>query len=161
MKLELSQYLDDLRRRHGLASDAALCARTGLSKFHISRMRTGEQLMGPAVLLKIHEAFGDSVESIRELLAPDAFTPDALPSAGSENAPRAIYAAKVPADDVYAFIRNRIEGTGRAPTLQEIADQFKFASANTAQGYVQRLVELGKLKRAPGSRRGITLVDSA
>ena len=59
---------------------------------------------------------------------------------------------------VLAFLRDRIEGQGRAPSLAEIAAEFGFASRNAAQKHVQALVADGLIELAPGQKRGIRLV---
>jgi repressor LexA len=59
---------------------------------------------------------------------------------------------------VLAFLRDRIEGQGQAPSLAEIADEFGFASRNAAQKHVQALVAGGLIELAPGQKRGIRLV---
>src|SRR5687768_18617447 len=59
---------------------------------------------------------------------------------------------------VLAFLRERIEGQGRAPSLAEIAAEFGFASRNAAQKHVQALVADGLIELAPGQKRGIRLV---
>ena len=58
---------------------------------------------------------------------------------------------------VLAFLRDRVEGQGRAPSLAEIANEFGFASRNAAQKHVQALVADGLIELAPG-KRGIRLV---
>lgn len=59
---------------------------------------------------------------------------------------------------VLAFLRDRIEGQGAAPSLAEIADEFGFASRNAAQKHVQALVADGLIELAPGQKRGIRLI---
>jgi repressor LexA len=59
---------------------------------------------------------------------------------------------------VLAFLRDRVEGQGQAPSLAEIADEFGFASRNAAQKHVQALVADGLIELAPGQKRGIRLV---
>lgn len=59
---------------------------------------------------------------------------------------------------VLAFLRDRIEGQGQAPSLAEIAEAFGFASRNAAQKHVQALVADGLIELAPGQKRGIRLV---
>jgi repressor LexA len=58
---------------------------------------------------------------------------------------------------VLAFLRERIEGHGQAPSLAEIAEAFGFASRNAAQKHVQALVADGLIELAPGQKRGIRL----
>ena len=59
---------------------------------------------------------------------------------------------------VLAFLRDRVEGHGMAPSLAEIAEEFGFASRNAAQKHVQALVADGLIELAPGQKRGIRLV---
>ncbi len=59
---------------------------------------------------------------------------------------------------VLAFLRDRVEGHGMAPSLAEIAAEFGFASRNAAQKHVQALVADGLIELAPGQKRGIRLV---
>lgn len=59
---------------------------------------------------------------------------------------------------VLAFLRDRIEGQGQAPSLAEIAAEFGFASRNAAQKHVQALVADGLIELAPGQKRGIRMV---
>ncbi len=59
---------------------------------------------------------------------------------------------------VLAFLRERVEGQGRAPSLAEIAAEFGFASRNAAQKHVQALVADGLIELTPGQKRGIRLV---
>lgn len=59
---------------------------------------------------------------------------------------------------VLAFLRDRVEGQGRAPSLAEIAAEFGFASRNAAQKHVQALVADGLIELAPGQKRSIRLV---
>jgi repressor LexA len=59
---------------------------------------------------------------------------------------------------ILAFLRERVEGQGQAPSLAEIADEFGFASRNAAQKHVQALVADGLIELAPGQKRGIRMV---
>jgi len=59
---------------------------------------------------------------------------------------------------VLAFLRDRLEGQGHAPSLAEIAAEFGFASRNAAQKHVQALVADGLIALAPGQKRGIRMV---
>ena len=61
---------------------------------------------------------------------------------------------------VLAFLRDQVEGHGRAPSLAEIAEEFGFASRNAAQKHIQALVADGLIELAPGQKRGIRLVGS-
>ena len=59
---------------------------------------------------------------------------------------------------VLAFLRDRIEGQGLAPSLADVAQEFGFASRNAAQKHVQALVADGLIELAPGQKRGIRMV---
>ena len=59
--------------------------------------------------------------------------------------------------EVLAFIRRQIEVRGVAPTLQEIADAFGFASTAGAQKHVQLLESKGFLRRVKHQKRGLLL----
>jgi len=59
---------------------------------------------------------------------------------------------------VLAYLRDRIEGLGQAPSLAEIAAEFGFATRNAAQKHIQALVADGLIELAPGQKRGIRLV---
>jgi len=59
---------------------------------------------------------------------------------------------------VLAFLRDRIEGQGLAPSLADVAQEFGFASRNAAQKHVRALVADGLIELAPGQKRGIRLV---
>lgn len=61
---------------------------------------------------------------------------------------------------VLAFLRERVEGHGQAPSLAEIAAEFGFASRNAAQKHVQALVAAGLIELAPNQKRGIRLVGA-
>lgn len=62
---------------------------------------------------------------------------------------------------VLAFIGDRIDGGGVAPTLQEIADEFGFASTASAQKHVGLLQKKGFLSRVKHQKRGLVLSESA
>jgi len=59
--------------------------------------------------------------------------------------------------DVLAFIRGRVDQSGVAPTLQEIADEFGFASTAGAQKHVLLLERKGFLRRVKHQKRGLVL----
>ena len=59
--------------------------------------------------------------------------------------------------DVYEFIRQRVDRDGVAPTLQEIADAFGFASTASAQKHVGLLEKKGFLRREKHQKRGLVL----
>jgi len=62
--------------------------------------------------------------------------------------------------DVLAFIRDRIDRDRLAPTLQEIADRFGFASTASAQKHVLLLTRKGFLERVKHQKRGLLVTDS-
>jgi repressor LexA len=59
--------------------------------------------------------------------------------------------------DVLDFIRRRIGSDGCAPTLQEIADEFGFASTASAQKHVGLLEKKGFVRREKHQKRGLVL----
>jgi repressor LexA len=63
--------------------------------------------------------------------------------------------------DVLEFIRRQLASNGVAPTLQEIADAFGFASTASAQKHVGLLERKGFLRREKHQKRGLVLVDSS
>ncbi len=62
--------------------------------------------------------------------------------------------------DVLTFIRDRIDRDRTAPTLQEIADRFGFASTASAQKHVLLLTRKGFLERVKHQKRGLLVTDS-
>lgn len=56
------------------------------------------------------------------------------------------------------FISNYVSGSGRVPTLREIAGHFHI-SIGPVQRYVKTLVKKGYLKHTPGIARGLELVS--
>jgi repressor LexA len=63
--------------------------------------------------------------------------------------------------DVLDYIRHSLERSGVAPTLQEIADQFGFASTASAQKHVGLLEKKGFLRREKHQKRGLVLSEPA
>ena len=61
--------------------------------------------------------------------------------------------------DVLSFIESRIEQSGVAPTLQEIADAFGFRSTASAQKHVAHLERKGFLQREKHQKRGLTIAQ--
>jgi repressor LexA len=61
--------------------------------------------------------------------------------------------------DVLEFIRRQVEDAGVAPTLQEIADAFSFASTASAQKHVGLLEKKGFLRREKHQKRGLVLAE--
>ncbi len=59
--------------------------------------------------------------------------------------------------DILDLIRQRIETSGVAPTLQEISDSFGYSSTASAQKHVNILVKKGLLVREKHQKRGLTL----
>ena len=63
--------------------------------------------------------------------------------------------------DVLDFIRRKLDSDGVAPTLQEIADEFRFASTASAQKHVGLLEKKGFVRREKHQKRGLILGDSS
>ena len=61
--------------------------------------------------------------------------------------------------EILDFIRERIEGDGVPPSLAEIAQAFRFADPSSAQHFVAALEAKGALRREPGKRRNLRLVN--
>lgn len=59
---------------------------------------------------------------------------------------------------VLRFLEDYQEEHGRAPTLQEICDHFKFRSLSSAQQHVRLIEQKGHLTRTPHSSRSIRVV---
>jgi repressor LexA len=62
---------------------------------------------------------------------------------------------------VFEYIRQRLAGTGVAPTLQEIADTFGFKSTASAQKHIALLEKKGFLRREKHQKRGLVLTESS
>jgi repressor LexA len=61
--------------------------------------------------------------------------------------------------DIYAFIRDKIEGRGYGPTVREIGQGFDIRSPNGVMCHLKALEKKGLIKRVGFSARAITLVD--
>lgn len=60
------------------------------------------------------------------------------------------------------FVRIHIRDHGYAPSTREICDAVGISSTSVTNYHVNRLVEAGKLRKAPGTARSLVLVsDSA
>jgi len=62
--------------------------------------------------------------------------------------------------EVLELIRSCIASQGRPPTRAEIARRLGFRSANAAEDHLRALARKGVIELAPGSSRGIRLVDA-
>jgi hypothetical protein len=58
--------IDELRRRHGIPSDAAFARELDIQPSQVSKLRAGGRL-GSSVVLRIHEYLGVPVKEIRDL----------------------------------------------------------------------------------------------
>jgi repressor LexA len=63
--------------------------------------------------------------------------------------------------DVLDFIRRKLDSDGVAPTLQEIADEFCFASTASAQKHVGLLEKKGFVRREKHQKRGLIVADQS
>ncbi|MDQ7988644.1 MAG: transcriptional repressor LexA [Candidatus Dactylopiibacterium sp.] len=64
--------------------------------------------------------------------------------------------------DIFNFIRERIEADGMPPTRAEISAAFGFASPNAAESHLRALAHKGVIRLESGAARGIRLIqDSA
>lgn len=66
-----ANLIDELRRRHGIPSDAAFARELDIQPSQISKLRAGGPL-GNSVVLRIHEYLGVPVKEIRSLAAQAA-----------------------------------------------------------------------------------------
>jgi len=62
-------------------------------------------------------------------------------------------------EQILNLIREAIENTGFPPTRAEIASELGFKSANAAEEHLQALARKGAIEIAPGTSRGIRLLD--
>jgi repressor LexA len=62
-------------------------------------------------------------------------------------------------EQILNLIREAIENTGFPPTRAEIANELGFRSANAAEEHLQALARKGAIEIAPGTSRGIRLLD--
>jgi len=60
---------------------------------------------------------------------------------------------------VLDFIDRTQRRSGIFPTLQEIADHFKFASINAVQDHIRALTRKGALEKTPGKARAFNIVS--
>lgn len=61
---------------------------------------------------------------------------------------------------IVALVHENTERDGYAPSVRDIADWFGIARG-TAQYHIERMVDKGLLKRAPGVARGIRVTGAA
>jgi repressor LexA len=61
--------------------------------------------------------------------------------------------------EILDFIRNSIEVFGAPPTRSEICSVFGFSSPNAAEDHLKALARIGVITLAPGTSRGIRLVE--
>jgi repressor LexA len=62
-------------------------------------------------------------------------------------------------EQILNLIREAIDNTGFPPTRAEIAKELGFKSANAAEEHLQALARKGAIEIAPGTSRGIRLLD--
>ena len=62
--------------------------------------------------------------------------------------------------EVLACIRNKIRKTGYAPSVRELGEALGLRSTSTVQMYLDRLTEMGYLRRTGGKSRSLTLPDA-
>jgi SOS-response transcriptional repressor LexA len=53
---------------------------------------------------------------------------------------------------IYEFVRKCLSDKRYSPTLQEIADKFKFRTHSTSQFYINTLIKKGWISRNKGSQ---------
>ncbi|CAN5822482.1 transcriptional repressor LexA [soil metagenome] len=64
-------------------------------------------------------------------------------------------------EQILNLIKDAIQNTGFPPTRAEIAAELGFRSTNAAEEHLQALARKGVIEIAPGTSRGIRLLDSA
>jgi transcriptional regulator with XRE-family HTH domain len=64
------KLIDGLVKLHGLKNDAALSSKLGVAPPVISKIRNDSLPVGPALLIKIHDAFDMPIKAIRALYMP-------------------------------------------------------------------------------------------
>jgi repressor LexA len=64
-------------------------------------------------------------------------------------------------EQILNLIREAIDNTGFPPTRAEIAKELGFKSANAAEEHLQALARKGAIEIAPGTSRGIRLLDGS
>lgn len=62
------KLLDTIKERYNVISDAELSRKLNVAPPTISRIRNGIVGVSPEIILRIYDAFGMSIEEIRELL---------------------------------------------------------------------------------------------
>ncbi|MDY7537490.1 transcriptional repressor LexA [Undibacterium sp. RTI2.1] len=63
-------------------------------------------------------------------------------------------------EQILNLIKDAIQNTGFPPTRAEIANELGFRSTNAAEEHLQALARKGVIEIAPGTSRGIRLLDS-
>lgn len=66
-RLPVNNMLDEVKTRLRAKNDAALARKLGVTPGAITRLRKGNNALGPAMLVKIHDATGMAIETIRRL----------------------------------------------------------------------------------------------
>jgi repressor LexA len=61
--------------------------------------------------------------------------------------------------EILRLIQRTVQETGMPPTRKEIADEFGFRSANSAEEHLRALARKGVIALLPGASRGIQLKD--
>ncbi len=61
--------------------------------------------------------------------------------------------------EIYNFIRDKIQGRGYGPTVREIGEHFDIRSPNGVMCHLKALVKKGLIHREDGRARAIQLVD--
>jgi len=60
---------------------------------------------------------------------------------------------------IYEFIINYIDENGYPPTLREIADGCDISSTSVVDYHLEKMEEMGMIKRVPKVARGIVVLD--
>jgi hypothetical protein len=68
----IEHLLDDIKKQAGLRDDAALAKYLNVGHPNITRLRQGRHLMGPEMILAVHDATDMPIREIKERLKPVA-----------------------------------------------------------------------------------------
>ena len=60
---------------------------------------------------------------------------------------------------IFNFIKGYIASNHEAPTFREIANRFGFRSFGSVSNHLQKMQDMGWIKRTPNISRGIEIVE--
>jgi transcriptional regulator with XRE-family HTH domain len=76
----IEHLLDDIKKQAGLRDDAALAKYLNVGHPNITRLRHGRHLMGPEMILAIHDATNMPIREIKSRLKPTQSAPQTQPA---------------------------------------------------------------------------------